>query len=185
MVWVRSEYAGEFAVLSAWLAALLPWSVSIASQDRLSLVVVRFPLFLVQFLLGVQLRGGEQPLLPVWGAYTYPASEAVARAYLVWLGGAGVLALALLLSVVYYVADERLEDRLPVDPVRLMGGLLLATAVVLSAATVMLWRSYLGGAVPVGVVFCYAFGYLLLTVERQAEPADLPAEPDPRVAIED
>lgn len=167
MVWVRSEYAGEFAVLSAWISALLPWSVSFASQDRLTLVVFRFPLFLLQFLLGVQLRGGEQPFLPVWSAYTFPGSEAVVRAYLVWLAGAGVLVLALLLSVVYYVADERLEERLPIDPVRVMGGLLLATAVVLSVATVMLWRSFLGGAIPIGIVFLYAFGYLLLTVERQ------------------
>ena len=170
MVWVRSEYAGEFAVLSAWVSALLPWSASFASQGGVALVVIRFPLLMVQFVLGAELRGAEQPLLPVWSAYTFPASEAVGRAYLVWLGGATVFALALLLSVVYYAADERLEERLPVDPVRLMGGLLFATALVLSAATVMLWGSFLGRAVPVGVLFLYAFGYLLLVVEREGDP---------------
>ena len=172
MVWVRSEYAGEFAVLSAWVSALVPWSVSYASQGGISLVVVRFPAFMLQFVLGAQLAGGERPFLPVWNAYAFPASEAVADAYLVWLGGAGVFALALALSVVYYAADERLEERLPVDPVRLMGGLLLATAVVLSASTVMLWTSYLGRAVPVGVLFLYLFGYLLLVVDRQDGNAD-------------
>lgn len=170
MVWVRSEYAGEFAVLSAWVSALIPWSVSFASQGGVSLVVVRFPLLMVQFVLGAQLLGAERPLLPVWSAHAFPASEAVARAYLVWLGGAAVFALALLLSVVYYAADEGLEERLPVDPVRLMGGLLFATALVLTAATVMLWGSFLGGAVPVGVLFLYAFGYLLLVVEREEDP---------------
>jgi uncharacterized protein (TIGR04206 family) len=169
MVWVRSEYAGEFAVLSAWASALIPWSVSFASQGGVTLVVLRFPLLMLQFVLGAQLHGGERPFLPVWSAFAFPASEAVARAYLVWLGGAAVFGLALLLSVVYYATDERLEARLPVDPVRLMGGLLFATAVVLSAATVMLWGSFLGGSVPVGVVFLYAFGYLLLTVERQED----------------
>ncbi|MFC6942910.1 TIGR04206 family protein [Salinirubellus sp. GCM10025818] len=173
MVWVRSEYAGEFAVLSAWVSALVPWSVSFASQGGISLVVLRFPAFMFQFVLGAQLVGGERPFLPVWSAYAFPASEAVARAYLVWLGGAAVFALALALSVVYYAADERLEARLPVDPVRLMGGLLLATAVVLSASIVMLWTSYLGRAVPVGVLFLYAFGYLLLVVERQDGDADV------------
>jgi len=177
MVWVRSEYAGEFAVLSAWVSALLPWSVSFASQDGVSLVVVRFPLLAFQFLLGARIQGAEQPLLPVWSAYGFPASEAVAQAYLVWLGGAAVFGLALLLSVVYYAADERLEARLPVDPVRLMGGLLLATAVVLSASTVMLWGSFLGGSVPVGLVFLYAFGYLLLTVERQEGSPTPPGRP--------
>ena len=167
MVWVRSEYAGEFAVLSAWVSALIPWSVSFASQGGISLAVVRFPLLAVQFVLGANLGAAERPLLPVWSAHAFPASEAVARAYLVWLGGAGVFALALLLSVVYYAAEEDIEARLPVDPVRLMGALLLSTAVVLSTATVMLWGSYLGGSVPVGVPFLFAFGVLLLVVERQ------------------
>jgi uncharacterized protein (TIGR04206 family) len=167
MVWVRSEYAGAFAVLSAWVSALLPWSVSFASQGGVSLVVIRFPLLMLQFLLGAQLAGAERPLLPVWSAYRFPGSEAVARAYLVWLAGGAVIGLALLLSVAYYTDEQGLEARLPIDPVRLMGGLLLAAALVLTAATVMLWRSYLGGSVPVGVVFLYAFGYLLLTVERQ------------------
>lgn len=181
MVWVRSEYAGEFAVLSAWVSALVPWSVSVASQGGISLVVLRFPLLMFQFVLGAQLGGGERPLLPVWSAYAFPASEAVARAYLVWLGGAAVFGLALLLSVVYYAADDRLEARLPVDPVRLMGGLLLLTALLLSAATVMLWGSFLGGSVPVGVLFLYAFGYLLLRVERKADATTAPERP-PTVA---
>jgi len=179
MVWVRSEYAGEFAVLAAWVSALIPWSVSFASQGGVSLVVIRFPLLMLQFVLGAQLRGGEQPFLPVWSAHTFPATEAVARAYLVWLGGAAVLGVALVLSLVYYAAEEDLETRLPVDPVRLMGGLLLATALVLSAATVMLWQSFLGGSVPVGVLFLYAFGYLLLTVERQDEAPATRSTEDP------
>jgi len=179
MVWVRSEYAGEFAVLAAWVSALIPWSVSFASQGGVSLVVIRFPLLMLQFVLGAQLRGGEQPFLPVWSAPTFPATETVARAYLVWLGGAAVLGVALVLSLVYYAAEEDLETRLPVDPVRLMGGLLLATALVLSAATVMLWQSFLGGSVPVGVVFLYAFGYLLLTVERQDEVPATHSTEDP------
>jgi uncharacterized protein (TIGR04206 family) len=177
MVWVRSEYAGEFAVLSAWVSALVPWSVSFASQGGVSLAVVRFPLLSLQFLLGARIGGAERPLLPVWNAYAFPASEAVARAYLVWLGGAAVLGLALALSVVYYAADERLEERLPVDPVRLMGGLLLATAVLLSASTAMLWGSFLGRAVPVGVPFLYVLGYLLLVVERQDDAATVPERP--------
>lgn len=174
MVWVRSEYAGELAVLSAWVTALIPWSVSVANQGSLSFVVVRFPLFLFQFLLGATLRGGEQPFLTVATAYTFPGSEAVARAYLVWLVGGGVFALALALSVAYYALDERLERRLPVDPVRLMGVLLLATALVFTVSALMLWSSFLGGAVPVGVVFLYVLGGLLLVVER----TEAPTEPD-------
>ena len=181
MVWIRSEYAGEFAVLAAWVSALIPWSVSFASQGGISLVVLRFPLVMVQFLLGARIGGGEQPVLPVWSAYGFPASEGVAQAYLVWLGGAVVFGLALLLSVVYYAMDDRLEARLPVDPVRLMGGLLLLTALVLTVSTAMLWGSYFGGSVPVGIVFLYAFGYLLLRVERK-EDATAALERAPSVA---
>lgn len=166
MVWVRSEYAGELAVLSAWATALIPWSISFASEGSLTLVVLRFPLFLFQFLLGASLQGGEVPFLTAFTAYTFPGSEAVVRAYVVWAVGAAVFGLALLLSVVYYAMDERLEERLPVDPVRLMGVLLLSTAVVFTIGTAMLWTSYLGGSIPIGVVFLYVLGGTLLVVER-------------------
>ena len=99
MVWVRSEYAGEFAVLSAWLSALLPWSVSFAQAGAFTLVVLRFPLFLFQFTLNLQLPN-ERPFQTVVTA-TAIESGAVGRAYTVWLVGAGVFLLALLLSVAY------------------------------------------------------------------------------------
>ena len=73
---------------------------------------------------------------------------------------------ALALSVVYYVYDERLEAASPVDPVRVMGGLLLATALPLTAATYYVSVGFSGITVPVGVVFMYLFGGLLLVVDR-------------------
>ena len=179
MVWVRSEYAGEFAVLSAWLSALLPWSVSFAQPGPFTLVVLRFPLFLFQFTLNLNLQG-ERPFQTVVTAVAIE-SGAVGRAYTVWLVGAGVFVLALLLSVVYYAADERLEATLPIDPVRLMAVLLLGTGLVLGLSTVLLFTSYLGGAIPVGVFFLLALGYLLLVVERadgatEEEPPTTTAE---------
>jgi uncharacterized protein (TIGR04206 family) len=167
MVWVRSEYAGEFAVLSAWLSALLPWSVSFAQAGPFTLVVLRFPLFLFQFTLNLQLPN-EQPFQTVVGAVALE-SGAVGRAYTVWLVGAGVFVLALALSVVYYAFDERLEARSPIDPVRLMAVLLLATGLVLGLSTALLFASFAGGAIPVGVVFLLVLGYLLLVVERTEE----------------
>jgi uncharacterized protein (TIGR04206 family) len=183
MVWVRSEYAGELAVLSAWVSALIPWSVSFASEGSLTLVVLRFPLFLFQFLLGATLRGGETPFLTVATAHAFPASAAVSRAYLVWLVAGAVFALALVLSVAYYALDERLEAWLPVDPVRLMGVLLLTTALVLTVSTLMLWTSFLGGSVPVGLVLLYVLGGVLLVVERTEDTVDADAEPDVAGAI--
>lgn len=170
MVWVRSEYAGEFAVLSAWLSALLPWSVSFAQAGAFTLVVLRFPLFLFQFTLNLRLPN-ERPFQTVVTA-TAIESGAVGRAYTVWLVGAGVFLLALLLSVAYYALDERLEERSPIDPVRLMAVLLLGTGLVLGLATALLFTSYAGGAVPIGVFFLFALGYLLLVVERTEADVD-------------
>jgi len=161
MVRVRSKYAGKLAVLSVWLTALIPWSVSFAqlplAGERASFVVLRFPLNLT--------FPNERPFLTVVGAATFE-SGAVARAYTVWLVGAAVFALALLLSVAYYALDDRLEASLPVYPVRLMAVVLLATVLVLGLSTVLLYRSYLGGAVPVGVFSALVLCYLLLLVER-------------------
>lgn len=53
MPWVRSEYAGEVAVVSAWLAALLPWTVTI--QPSLPPLGAR--VYVARFgLVGLQIR---------------------------------------------------------------------------------------------------------------------------------
>ncbi|PSP45528.1 hypothetical protein BRC69_05510 [Halobacteriales archaeon QH_6_66_25] len=52
-MWVRSEYASELAVLSAWIAVLLPWNVAYqpnAPPDgQASIYFFRFALFEIQF----------------------------------------------------------------------------------------------------------------------------------------
>lgn len=51
MAWARSEYAGEMAVVSAWISALMPWSVTVPSPaDAAFDFVVRYAYFLRQFL---------------------------------------------------------------------------------------------------------------------------------------
>lgn len=165
MVWVRSEYAGELAVLSVWANALIPWSVSVASDTGVQLVVVRFQFFLLQYLFGVSLGAQEMPFQTVLAAVEFEAG-AIREAYLIWLASAAVFAVALLLSIAYYVAEERVE-RAPVDPVRTLGVLLVLTAVGETVAAWGLWNTYPGTLVPVGVVFLYLLGGLLVVVERE------------------
>jgi len=165
MVSLRTKYAGELAVLLTWGSALLPWSVSFASRGGVSLVVVRWQVFLVQFIFGARLPG-EAPF------QTLPTAVArqtggVAEAYLVWAAGAVVFSVAFALSVAYYAREERVEAALPVHPVRVLGGLLLATGVVLGVATALLAMRYPGGALPLGVLFVLVFGVILLRVERE------------------
>ena len=59
-MWVRSEYAGELAVLSAWLCALLPWSVSYATPGDVEVFRIHFPYLLFQFVPGVDLGQGRR-----------------------------------------------------------------------------------------------------------------------------
>jgi len=70
-MWVRSEYANELAVLSAWLAVLVPWNVTQHTRtDNLSLLDgllnadAESKIFFLRFpFLGIQLRqpGGVNP----------------------------------------------------------------------------------------------------------------------------
>lgn len=54
-----------------------------------------------------------------------------------------------------------------------MGALLLAAAVVLTVATyLVLTRGFGGLPIPVGVVFLYALGGILLAVERKYDDAE-------------
>lgn len=165
MAWVRSEYAGELAVVSAWLSTLLPWTVSVTSQEGVSFVVIRFPFFLVQFLFGLDLGAAEQPFQTVLAMQSVASNPTNAQAYAAWLGAAAVLGAALVLSVAYYANEERLEGGV-VDPVRLMGVLLLAAGLLLVASTVLLWQGYFGTTVPLGALIVTALGGALLRVER-------------------
>lgn len=166
-MWVRSEYAGELAVLSAWLCALLPWSVSYASTDGNHLFRIHFLAGFLQFVPGVELGRRIQTGVLVTSSPGFAGDEAVVVAYGLWLVAAVVFALALAWSLLYYVQDEQLEVDSPIDPVRVMGGLLLVTALPLTAATYYLAQGFPGLTVPVGVVFMYLFGGLLLVVDRE------------------
>lgn len=165
MAWVRSEYAGELAVVAAWLSALLPWTVSVTAQRGVSFVVIRFPLFAFQFLFGLDLGSADQPFHLVTSMPALASNPTNRLAYLAWLAAAVVLAGALVLAVAYYLREQRLEaSRL--DPVRLMGVLLGVAGALFVASTGLLWQGYFGLTVPVGAAIVPVLGGLLLVVDR-------------------
>lgn len=165
-MWVRSEYAGELAVLSAWLCALLPWSVSYASPGDLQVFRIHFVYLLFQFVPGADLGAGRVPFVLVVDGPAFASDPGVVLAYRLWIAAAAAFTVGLAWSVVYYVYDDRFEARSPIDPVRVMGVLLVATALPLSVATYYVVGSLPGTTVPVGVLFMYLFGGLLLIVDR-------------------
>ena len=65
MVWVRSEYAEELAVVSAWLMALLPWSLTYGRPMGGRYVAIRFPLFIYEALQGFGLPSHTGFLTPL------------------------------------------------------------------------------------------------------------------------
>lgn len=167
MVWVRSEYAGELAVVSAWIAALTPWNLTYSPEIAGgSLLFVRFPFFQVRFTWGVPAAAPIAVSDPL-SAIGFQAGQSLQLAYQVWAVGAGFLAFALVLSVAYYLREARLEAA-RLDPVRVMGGLLGAGGAVLAVSTyLVVTRGFPGYPVPLVVVHL-VFAGLLLTVDRTA-----------------
>ena len=166
MVWVRSEYAGELAVVSAWLSALLPWNITYSTLAGVgSVLFVRFPFFQVRYVAGISIADGLAVSSPL-GALAYQQGQSIAAAYAAWAVGAAVVGAAVVLSLLLYLREERVEAT--VDAVRLMGGLLALAGVVLTAATWLLWtRGFPGLPIPVGVVLLYLFGGTLLVARRE------------------
>lgn len=165
MVWVRSEYAGELAVLSTWLSVFIPWNVTLSSVAGGSVLFVRFPFLQVRYTYGVPFAEGTLLLDPL-SASSFQAGNSIAVAYQVWAVGAAVFAAVFVFSLAYYLAEERVET-LPGDPVRVVGALLTLTGVVLAASTYLLvTRGFPGVPIPIGVVFLFVFGGVLLTIER-------------------
>ncbi|WP_049986524.1 DUF7549 family protein [Halobellus rufus] len=166
MVWVRSEYAGALAVVSTWIAALVPWNVTYSTGVSGGAVLfVRFPFFQIRYAYGVPAARGVSVSDPL-SATAFQAGQTIQAAYQVWAAGALVLALAVVLSLLYYRAEERVESG-PFDPVRLLGGLLTLTGVLFAASTYLLvTRGFPGLPLPIGVLLLFVFGGLLLTVDR-------------------
>jgi uncharacterized protein (TIGR04206 family) len=165
-MWVRSEYAGELAVLLTWLSAFLPWNVTYSSGiGRGALLFVRFPLVQIRYSFDVPLARSVAVADPL-SAIAFQRGQSIELAYQAWAVGAAVFVVALVVSVLYY-HDESWAESWAVDPVRLLGGLLFATGVGFAVATyLLLTRGFPGVPIPIGVVFLLLFGGLLLIVDR-------------------
>lgn len=176
MVWINSEYVEEFAVLTTWLSVLLPWSVVHASSEKgAELVVLRFPLFGIQYVFGTGLVDGTTLRTP-WQYYTLNAGQypAQAAAYLVWTLAALVLLAAVVVSILMYFESD-VVDQLPGQGVTVLGVAMLVLGVAFTAAALQLnaaqpadilgWDVFLPVGL-LGVVFFYAFGLLDLFADR-------------------
>ena len=187
---VTSDVAEDVAVDAAWLSALIPWSISVSLGELTggSLVEFHFPFFLVRFLFGIEVPAPNPLVLSPWEAVSFYGGAPGPVPFMVWSVGAAVVGLAVLLSIGMYLFEGRFQ-RASVDPVRVMGGLLLAAAVLHTVASGLLQfgalpvesvpsDSFPGILIPIGVVFQFAFAYVLLRVERVDRPTpDEPGDP--------
>jgi uncharacterized protein (TIGR04206 family) len=162
-MWVRSEYAGELAVLSTWLCGLAPWAVTWVAGEEASGYFFWFHPFNLLFLRGIDLPG-TRPLW-TWAFLDFPLYPGESYVTYLWLGGMVVFAVALGLSIVYYLDEDRVQS-LPVDPVRTLGGLLVASGFLLAGAYVLLVQHHLGTTLPVGLCLQLILGVVLLQTER-------------------
>ncbi|AUX10173.1 hypothetical protein AArcSl_2553 [Halalkaliarchaeum desulfuricum] len=168
-MWVRSEYAGELAVVSAWLAVFIPWNVALSERvfDG-RFLAVRFPLFEVQYGWGFaipELNGLGIQSVPA--AIRLQAGESVAVAYQLWGVAAIVVLAAAAVAGVYYLREAAVESG-PVDPVRLIGALLVLAGVLFVGAAYL--RYSLGipeYPIPLGTVILLVLGVVLLRVDRR------------------
>lgn len=196
-MWVKSEYASELAVLSAWVAMVLPWNVVYFpnAAGGSTVVFLRFALVEIQvraatIITVVNNRTGDVQRVAADGllAQQFPGTELAADVFLTtpptaalfyeaprlqqasiaWTVAAASFLLAFVLSLALYTREEAVRERLPVDPVRLMGALLAAGAVGTALATGLYYlaRDLAGMPIPVGVVIIGVLAVVLLRAER-------------------
>lgn len=170
MVWVRSEYVGELAVISAWLAAFVPWNVTYASIPGYgNALYLRYPFLEVQYLIDRSIDGQSFFLRPIGRAIRLQAGDIVYDAYLAWAIGSALIAVAVVTSILYYLAEERLEAG-PIDPAKVIGGALFAAGIVLAVASYLLVTLGVPGIpIPIGAVLIAILGGTLLLAERRGD----------------
>jgi len=167
MAWVKSEYAGELAVLSTWLVAIAPWSVTIFGRGPITGVVFRFLPFRVLYLYGLSLPNELTFRMP-WQAI--PSGELLSPAGIagiLWTGAMLVGSVAFVASIAYYNEEEQFADVLPFDTVRFFGGMLALVGLCTLVGTVLfnLSGGFPGTTVPVGALIAPVLAALLLTVD--------------------
>jgi len=169
-LWVNPEYAEEFAVLSAWLSLLIPWSLTYgrlgSGGDAPLIFQMRFPFVLVQYAPNVplveafQLRYAHELMQLESGS-----NAGLATGFEFWFVGSLLLALAFVLSLVMYVELGVLDRFRSIAPVRAMGGLLLLAALAMTVSDYYLWHNMPGRQIPVFTLFYYVFAVALLSIE--------------------
>lgn len=197
-MWVRSKYTAELAVLTAWLAVLLPWNVVYYTRAPLDSTVIflRFAFFEIQLRYPTEfdIEGfvvdASEPL-----ALTYPGTNLAGNIFITtpptsamfydgtlelasiaWTVGAVIFGLAFLLSLALYFRTDATLSRLPASEVRIMGGLLGLATIATGVASVLyaLESGTAGTPVPVGVVIVGLLAIVLLRTEKL--PADEAAD---------
>lgn len=167
--WVNSDYINELTVLLAWFSVLIPWNIQHVTLEGLGKVIyIRFIFVQVRYRFGFEFNDNEVLFIksPL-GAYNYQAeaSAAMMDPYLYWIAGAAIVAAAFALSLALYFTEASVEHHLPVEPARVMGGLLTLGTIALLVATVKLITlpNFSGLNIPLGVIFMAFFSWLLLT----------------------
>lgn len=172
-LWIDEDYVNEFAVIAAWIGVLVPWNITYFAPPGLGrFLFVRFPLFQVRYAFGSPLSQGIL-VNTAPGALLYQGGATLfADAYRLWVGGAIIFFLALLVSVALFLYDDRLST-LSVDVSRVIGWLILASGIVLTVSSAYLMSPTSGGSgvvyipIPFGLLGLYALAAVLLFVERR------------------
>ncbi|MDS0281704.1 DUF7549 family protein [Haloarcula onubensis] len=164
MAWVKSEYAGELAVLSTWLVAIAPWSVSVFGNGRITGVVFRFLPFRLQYLYGISVSN-ELKFVWAWEAMRFPAYTGLAGT--LWTVALAVFAGTLVASVAYYAREDEFSDGLPLHPVHFFGALLGVVGLLTLVGTGLLnlEGGFAGTTVPVGALVAPVLAGVLLTAD--------------------
>jgi uncharacterized membrane protein len=164
MVWVKSEYADELAVLVTWLSMVVPWSVAYNSEGPLGshIAFVRVSVFELQLRFpsnisfqgvpldvaraldvvygGFQIAGNFYGAFPPTAALFYDGTtlefaDALTLANAFWSLAGAIMLAAFVLSVAMYRDEAATSARLPVAYHRLAGWLLAAASICLAVAT--------------------------------------------------
>lgn len=192
MAWIKAEYADEFAVVTTWLAAVLPWSVAYTTEAPAQSWVFffRFPIAGLQFRMPTEINVGDQVVdagVPELLADAYggiglfgnlhlqvpplqigASDGALLAAHALWTLAAVITFIAVVLSVAMYRREDAVRARLPMGYAKLTSIVFGVLALLLAGATAafaMADAPY-GTPVPLGVVIVTAFAVVLWRAER-------------------
>jgi len=157
--WVKQEYEGVLAFIFIAIATFIPWNVTIANVDGISIYSLRWWIAELRYIPAITELENWYWIHEIIALESGQSGEI---GYLIWAAGTALFIPALLIGAALLFKEETISERYPIHLIA--GGLLTGCGAIYLAANIYWMLNGIPGTyAPIGAIFYLIMGGFLLT----------------------